>query len=72
MAPKGAPAWVYNRQRLWSEVERREDLSPKRATAQLFRRMIAAIPRELNREQQIALVRAFVQDQLVPRGWWRT
>ena len=68
MAPVGAPSWVHDRQRLWSEVERREDASPKRATAQLFRRMIAAIPRELDLGQQIALVRAFVQDRLVGEG----
>ncbi|MBN8925660.1 MAG: MobA/MobL family protein [Rhodospirillales bacterium] len=64
LAPDNAPAWVYDRGRLWNAVERAE----KRKDAQLFREALLTIPRELNAQQRIALVRAFVRDQFVGRG----
>ena len=68
LAPDNAPAWVQNRNRLWTEVEKKEDGSNRRASAQLFREAELSIPRELSATERIALVRAFVEDQFVARG----
>ncbi len=62
--PEHAPVWASDRQMLWNQVE----LVEKRKDAQLARDIIAALPRELNAEQQIALVREFVQTQFVDKG----
>lgn len=64
MTPEHAPVWASDRQMLWNQVEQVE----KRKDAQLARDIIAALPRELNHEQQIALVREFVQTQFVGQG----
>ncbi len=64
MVPEHAPVWASERQMLWNQVEAVE----KRKDAQLARDIIAALPRELNREQQIALVREFVKTQFVDKG----
>lgn len=68
LAPDDAPAWAHQRNRLWNEVERKEDASNRAASAQLFREAELTIPRELNPTQRLALVRAFVQDQFVAKG----
>jgi len=49
---------------LWNQVE----ASERRKDAQLARDIIAALPRELDTEQQIALVREFVKTQFVSQG----
>lgn len=64
LTPQNAPVWAADRQLLWNRVE----ASEKRKDAQLARDIIAALPRELNTEQQIALVREFVQSQFVSQG----
>ncbi|ETT61276.1 hypothetical protein BSK66_27780 [Paenibacillus odorifer] len=64
LAPKHAPEWVYNRQRLWNEVE----LIEKQSNAQLCREFNIALPVELSKEQQQILVAKFVQEQFVDRG----
>jgi hypothetical protein len=64
MTPEHAPVWASDRSFLWSQVE----ITEKRKDAQLARDIIAALPRELNYEQQIALVREFVQEQFVDKG----
>lgn len=64
LAPPGAPNWVFDRQALWNTVERCE----KRCDAQLSREIELTLPRELSRDQQIALVRAFVQNHFVKDG----
>jgi MobA/MobL family len=56
--------WLTNRSALWNRVE----ASEKRYDAQLAREMIIAIPRELDREDQINLVREYVQTTFVDRG----
>jgi len=56
--------WVFDRQTLWNRVE----ASEKRTDAQLAREIEITLPRELSKEQQIELVRAFVQDQFVSQG----
>ena len=62
--PDGAPEHLRDRQVLWNEVEATE----KRRDAQLAREVEFAIPRELTREQGVALAREFVAREFVARG----
>jgi hypothetical protein len=64
LAPAGAPDWVQDRVQLWNQVEKVE----RRGDAQLAREIVVAIPKELDREQQRAVVRGYVQEQFVARG----
>ena len=64
LAPNSAPTWVYNRAKLWNEVERVE----RRINSQLAREIQLAIPRELNRNQQIELVKEYATDLFVNEG----
>ncbi|MDB4989831.1 MAG: conjugal transfer protein TraA [Myxococcaceae bacterium] len=64
LAPVGAPAWVFERERLWNSVERSE----KRADSQLAREVQLALPLELSEEAQLELARTFIQDEFVSRG----
>lgn len=64
LAPVGALVWMRDRERLWNAVEAGE----KRKDAQLARELQLALPRELDRRQQIELVRGFAREQLVARG----
>lgn len=61
---ENAPQEYQNRAILWNEVERIE----KGQTAQLAREYEIALPVELNREEQIQLVRDYVKDNFVSRG----
>ncbi|WP_343613236.1 Ti-type conjugative transfer relaxase TraA [Novosphingobium sp.] len=64
LLPEGAnPEW-QDREKLWNAVEAAE----LRKDAQLSREVEFAIPREMNQEQGIALVRDFVQAEFVDRG----
>jgi hypothetical protein len=62
--PAGAPEWVQDRAQLWNQVEKAE----RRGDAQVAREIVVAIPVELDREQQRAVVREYVQEQFVARG----
>src|SRR3954453_5025981 len=62
--PEGAPVWMADRERLWNAVE----ASEKRKDARLARETQLALPRELDREAQLGLVRSFVAEQMVARG----
>ncbi len=64
MLPAGAPEQLRDRQVLWNEVEATE----KRRDAQLAREVEFAIPRELTKEQGVALAREFVAKEFVSRG----
>ncbi len=64
MLPDCAPERLANRATLWNEVEAGE----KRKDAQLAREVEFAIPREMTKEQGIALARDFVQREFVERG----
>jgi ATP-dependent exoDNAse (exonuclease V) alpha subunit len=66
LAPEGTPgaSFVFDRQTLWNVVERAE----KRVDAQLAREVEITLPRELDRDQQIALVHAFVRDEFTSKG----
>jgi MobA/MobL family len=64
LAPSNAPEWVYDRERLWNEVEHSE----KRKDARLAREINIALPRELNHHEQKELIRDYVQEAFVNQG----
>lgn len=64
LAPDDSPAWVHDRQELWSAVERAE----KRKDSQLARELEIALPAELTHEQRRELIHSFVREQFVSRG----
>jgi len=64
MLPDGAPDEWSDREQLWNDVEAAE----KRMDAQLAREIEFAIPRELSKEDGIALARDFVRDEFVDHG----
>ncbi len=64
LAPDSAPAWVQDRQALWSAV----DAAEKRKDARTAREVNLALPRELTPEQQREAVQEFVQAAFVSRG----
>ncbi|RYD24822.1 MAG: Ti-type conjugative transfer relaxase TraA, partial [Lysobacteraceae bacterium] len=64
MMPEGAPDRLLDRTTLWNEVEAGE----KRKDAQLAREVEFSIPREMTKDQGVALARDFVSEQFVKRG----
>ena len=52
------------RQELWNTIERVE----KRKDSQLAREFVVALPRELNREQQIELLRGWCKSEFTDKG----
>ena len=62
--PANAPREFSDRATLWNSVE----MSEKAANAQLAREVEVALPNELNREEQLKLVREFVKDTFVDAG----
>ena len=64
MTPANAPEWVFDREKLWNAVESVEG----RKDSQLAREIEISLPREFTNDQNIALVREYVQEQFVDRG----
>ena len=64
LAPKNAPSWATNREKLWNEVESIE----KSKNSQLAREIDVALPIELSLEKQIDLLRDYVQEIFVDNG----
>ncbi|AYJ86556.1 Ti-type conjugative transfer relaxase TraA [Sphingomonas paeninsulae] len=64
MLPDGAAPELSDRENLWNAVE----LAEKRIDAQLAREIEFALPRELSKEDGIALARDFIRDAFVSRG----
>lgn len=63
--PSETPGWlVADRQTLWNAVE----ASEKRPDSQVAREIEISLPAELNLEQQIELVKEYVQEQFVKLG----
>ena len=67
-APKDAPAWTRDREKLWNAVERREDASTRPGQAQLARDIELALPHELTDQQRKLLVTDFVREQFLRKG----
>ncbi|MDR2558282.1 MAG: MobA/MobL family protein [Oscillospiraceae bacterium] len=64
LLPENAPQEFYNRQTLWNAVEKAE----RGKNARTAREIEIALPRELNKDEQIKLVRNYVNDNFVKRG----
>lgn len=64
LAPIQAPAWIYERTKLWEAVNKLEH----RCDAQLCRSVQVLLPSELNRDEQEALLRDYVQREFVSLG----
>ena len=64
LAPSVAPSWATNRSKLWNKVEEVE----RRKDSQLAREIQLAIPVELNRTQQVELVKEYTADLFVKEG----
>lgn len=64
MLPAHAPPGFSDRSTLWNSVEMNE----KSKNSQLAREIEVALPVELDRGQQLALVRSFVKDNFVDSG----
>ena len=62
--PDGAPLEFMDAQTLWNAVE----ASEKRKDAQLAREITAALPREFTLEEQIEVLRAYLQENFVKIG----
>jgi len=63
ITPYNAPEWSGDRGKFWNEVERAE----KRKDANTALEFNVALPKELNREKQIELVRNFVQENFTDK-----
>lgn len=76
LLPKDAPEWAVNIQKLISEDRQKGvqalcdivESAEKRIDAQVWREFEFALHRELTHEQNMALAREFVQDQICSRG----
>lgn len=64
LAPNHAPEWVYDREKLWNEVEAIE----KPVNSRLMREVVVALPIELSNEQQRELISEYVQENFVNDG----
>lgn len=64
LTPDNAPEWAKDRAKLWNEVEKIE----KSKNSQLAREVNIALPKELNREQQIELLKGYVKDNFTSKG----
>jgi len=64
MLPENAPQEYQDRATLWNAVEQSE----KRKDAQTARDIDIALPIELNRQEQIQLVREYVKENFVDKG----
>lgn len=64
LAPDGAPSWVHDRAKLWNACEHARN-HVRGVTARELR---IALPRELDRSEQMALMRSFLGDECVSLG----
>ncbi|WP_331300307.1 MobQ family relaxase [Methylobacterium oryzae] len=64
VAPKTAPEWAHDRERLWNAAHQAE----KRKDSQLARWFDVALPSELSHQQRVQLVRGFVHERYVKKG----
>jgi Ti-type conjugative transfer relaxase TraA len=64
LLPEGAPEWMRDRQTLWNAVESTE----KRKDSQLAREIEIGLPIELTHNENVDLVRDYVQKHFVDKG----
>ena len=64
LLPEKAPPSFSNREKLWNEVERVE----RRKDAQTARELELALPVELNQQEQVSLLKDYLQENFVSQG----
>ncbi len=64
LTPNKTPDWTKDRTELWNAVHKAET----RKNSQLAREIQLSLPHELTQDQQVNLVRRFVEEQCVARG----
>lgn len=64
VAPKGAPDWARDRERLWNRVEETE----RRKDARLAQEVYVSIPREIRADRRADAIREFAQTVFVDKG----
>lgn len=64
MAPDNAEKWMYDREKLWNHIE----LIENRKNSQLSRDIEIALPKELTLEQNIDLIRDYIEQNFVSMG----
>jgi Ti-type conjugative transfer relaxase TraA len=64
LLPEGAPEWMRDRQTLWNAVESTE----KRKDSQLARELEIGLPIELTHNENVDLLRDYVQKHFVDKG----
>jgi MobA/MobL family/RepB DNA-primase from phage plasmid len=64
LAPANAPAWVFDRSKLWNHAEQQE----KRVDSQVARHFILSLPNFLPHEDKIQVTRQFLQRECVAKG----
>lgn len=64
LTPNKTPDWMKDRTELWNAVHKAET----RKNSQLAREIQLSLPHELTQEQQVNLIRQFVEEQCVSRG----
>ena len=64
MLPSNAPESFKDRSTLWNAVE----LAEKFGNSQLAREVEIALPREIKLEQQIALIKAYIEQNFTSQG----
>lgn len=64
LKPKHAPEWCLNRERLWNEVEKKEN----RVNSRYAKEFNVSLPIELNNEEQKELLLDYVQKNFVDEG----
>lgn len=64
LLPLQAKEELKSRAVLWNEVEKIE----KSKNSQLAREVEVALPKELNRDEQIQLIKSYVQDNFINKG----
>lgn len=63
-APEGTPDWVFDRAKLWNEMEGAE----RQKNGQPAREVVLSMPRELSDSENWKLVKKFVIDEFVSKG----
>ena len=63
-APKGAPAWVQDREQLWNRAEAAE----RQKNGQPARNLEFSFPHQLNQQQREWLLKDFVREEFVRKG----
>lgn len=68
LLPAGADPALADRQALWNAVEAREDRSTRRATAQVAKDHVIALPREVGPDHHRRMAREFATEMFVAKG----